>query len=350
MAVQWRRLWVGGGFNPSVIAQAENARGAYAVREHDSHVVRYVGESSRGVLWKTMLRHFQAPESFAAQRETGIFTGDPKRYDVALLVTSRGPRPRAPAAGSKPSKRLASIRRRGVKHTTAADQKAMRAQAAWIARLKPTINVDDGKADVAEDFRAHRAKQEAEDASRGFFDNPGKRGQLLMVDPDAPKGALTVLGALACLVVVAKRKRLALRWSLKTAPLLAYDRAGRLFIAYRGKVEGRSTAAQRKEYERTHWGAVSGGKLLGGGLAVGPYREIGEVTEITYTTRKGDADGGKLVDWVHEFGEGSLRKLVRPRLVAHDCAKGRCGPRCAAKDALGLSGGSYRVTERGIVG
>ncbi len=346
MAVHWRALWVGEGFNPAIEKEAKSASGAYAIRERKTHVVRYVGESSRGVLWKTLLRHFQAPDSFAQVREAGIFTGDPKRYEVAILVTSRGPRPRAPALGSRPSKRLQGLRSRKVPHTTAADQRAMKAQAAWIARLKPTINKDDGKADVAADYRAHLAKQEAEERDRGFEFNPRARR-----DNPKPKGGLVLLGLLTGLVFTSSAgKRFALSWPLKTAPLLAYDGAGRLFIVYRGKVEGPSSGAQQKEYARTHWGAPSGGKLLGGGAAVGPFCVVGEATDVTYTTKKGLGSSAKLVDWVHEFGEGSRKKLVRPRLVTHDCRAGHCGPRCAARGALGLSGGSYHVTERGIVG
>lgn len=165
-----------------------------------------------------------------------------------------------------------------------------------------------------------------------------------------PKEGLTLLGLLTRLVVLHRGRKTSLSWTLKGAPLLAYDGAGRLFIVYRGKVEGASSEAQQAEYNRTHWGKLSGGKLLGGGVAVGPFLEVGDATEITYTTRKGTGNGGKIVDWVHEFGEGSRKPLVRPRVVIHDCTAGHCGPRCAARDALGLAGGSYSVTGRGIVG
>ncbi len=153
----WQALMVRGELSPRLVADATDASGVYAVREKDSHRVVYVGESSRGVLWKTLLRHFQAPESFQRVRERGIFTGDPAKYEVAIEVTSRGPRPRPPAAGSPESARIKELRRRGVAFTTDADQKALDLQAEWLANLKAAghelLNVDDGLA-FEDDTRA----------------------------------------------------------------------------------------------------------------------------------------------------------------------------------------------------
>ena len=177
---RWLKLWIGSGFNPKVSERARVSSGAYAIRSSKTHVVAYVGESSRGTLWKTLLRHFQAPDSFRDVREAGIFTGDPRHYEVALHVTSKGHRPRAPAKGSKESKRLRELKRRGVKYTTAADQKALDKQAEWIAALRPTVNRDDGKAaaaDVAREVREAQARlrAEAEDDPFGLRRNPGRR-------------------------------------------------------------------------------------------------------------------------------------------------------------------------------
>jgi len=208
-------------------------------------------------------------------------------------------------------------------------------------RLPHPYDLDDAKAWAA----AAAAPPAPKPAGYG---DVGKRGQLVMFNPSPPRGALTLLGLLTRLQVQGLRKVLVLRWGLKRAPLLAYDEDGRLHVVYRGKVERAATAAERREYERSHWGAPAAGKVVGGGVAVGPFVDLGAVHAITYTTRKG-ADAAP-VDYVHDFGEGSSKPLVRPRLVAHDCKKGHCGPRCAAADALDLHGGSYRVTERGIVG
>jgi len=166
---RWLKLWIGSGFNPKVSERARVSSGAYAIRSSKTHVVAYVGESSRGTLWKTLLRHFQAPDSFRDVREAGIFTGDPRHYEVALHVTSKGHRPRAPAAGSSESKRLRELKRLGKRYTTEPDQRAMKAQADWIARLKPTINKDDGRAaDLGAELREARARLQAEDEDDPF--------------------------------------------------------------------------------------------------------------------------------------------------------------------------------------
>lgn len=335
-APKWHALWVDGKYNPRVVAQAKVASGAYAIRRKDTHEVLYVGESSRGTIWKTLLRHFQAPLSFAAQRETGVLRGSPAEYDVALHVTSRGHRPRPPSP-TKPqkSKRLRTLERRGVPHRTDADQRAMASQARWIARLKPAQNKDDGmSAAAADEYRAHRAQQEAEDRGRNLLEfNP------------APEGALTELGKLTRLEPTRGK---ILRWSLRQAPSLAYDDAGRLFIVYTGKIVRSSTPAEIREYGRTHWGQTATGKVRAGGVAPLPFVRLATAKSITYTTKKG-ADA-ELVDYVHPFGEGaSSRGFLPPQIVEHECLGG-CGPRCAARGALALHGGSYRVTSRGIVG
>ncbi len=337
-APKWHALWIGDGYNPRVVGAARIASGAYAIRGAKDHVVRYVGESSRGTLWKTMLRHFQAPDSFASVRETGVFTGDPRKYEVALHVTSRGHRPRAPASGASESKRLRDLKRRGVAHTTTADQKAMAAQARWIARLRPTKNRDDGLAggDPAEEYREHLRKQEAEDEARPFFDNPAP-----------PTGTLKFLGKLTEITWKGK----ALRWSLREAPDLGYDKegpGGRLFIVYTGRIVRSSTPAEIRDYRRMHWGQRGRGVVREGRIAVGPFVELGAAKSITYSTTKGlDRE---LVDYVHPFGEGApAAGFVPPRLVEHECTGG-CGPRCAARGSISLTGGSYYVTTRGIVG
>jgi hypothetical protein len=152
----------------------------------------------------------------------------------------------------------------------------------------------------------------------------------------APVGELVELGVLTRLD--------ALYWSLRDAPVLAYDKAGRLFIVYAGKVSRSSTIVERREYARTHWGAEGRGDARDGVIAAAPLVAFGESSVIQYTTRKGG--DRELVDYVHEWGEGSRAKLVRPTIVAHDCGK----PSCRWHGALALLGGSYTVEERGIVG
>lgn len=329
----WHPLTVrGGGYNPAVVALAKGASGAYAIRRSSDHEVVYVGSAARGTLWKTLLRHFQAVASFKALRE-GFVVSSPVGWDVALDVTSRGARPRAG------TKREAALRKKGVAHRSDADQRASAAEARWIATLRPSNNKDDAKADaVAQELRELRVRQEEEDREGGAF------GALL--NP-------SVLNQLGMLTRLDLADGTVLSWSLRDAPVLAYDpqrtkAGGRcLVLCYRGRVVRPSTKAERREYLAKHWDAVPEGKVRDCGSAVGPYKSLGPSTSITYTTRKGAE--AKLTDYVHPWGEGAMRRCVRPKVEEHACGRG-CGPRCAAKGAIRLTGGTYSLEDRGIVG
>jgi hypothetical protein len=172
----------------------------------------------------------------------------------------------------------------------------------------------------------------------------GKRkGQLVMFNPSPQSGVLTNMGKLTVLELPRGR---VLAWNLRDAPTLSYDADGRLFIVYAGKVVRPSTSREIREYERTHWGSKAAGQVRAGTMAPPPFVSLGPAVSITYTTRKGSEE---LIDWVHPFGEGSSRKCILPTLVEHAC-KGGCSKRCAARGSIALHGGSYTVTERGIVG
>jgi hypothetical protein len=338
-----------------------------------------------------------------------------------LHVTSKGPRPRPPAEGSKESKRLRTLKRRKVRHTTKLDVQAKAAQARWIATLRPTVNVDDGGGEAwgpvnetdedyfgafarnpaplgpnvpaerraenrtADIFTGRTRLEEGGKARRDWkgdaerlarelaecrrapsaaaapskpkpapkpegYGTTDEKGQSRMFKgnpaPEAmPLGKLTTLGRLTVLV---PKSGPAFRWSLRQAPLLGYDGAGRLFIVYAGRIVRRSTPAELREYGRTHWGASGEGNTRGGLIAVGPFVVFAPAKSITYTTKKGG--DGELVDYVHPFGEGASAKgFVAPKIVEHECTGG-CAARCAARGSIALSGGSYRVTSRGIVG
>lgn len=557
MTPEWHPLTVrGGSFNPEIKRRTERASGAYAIRRKDTHRVVYVGEAHRGGMWKTLLRHFHAADTFATIGRNSFAVNDPTSYEIALWVTSTGKRPR--------------------KDETPADQKAMTAQATWIRTLRPLHNKDDGMTEderSGEAYRAAARAAEAEEEERGAFDdllasNPpigyglerltlledsipksprgierkgnvvtlGRTGSVSLSEPLAawfqraaravvtpvhssggqpearrtltiaravpalpaksaarpwyesklfgpddvriedadgyelggantaratsrhaarvlvmlatfadlgamlrrlgvsagtpyeearralvddaadlgrklerrerarnatraelmqlghlekvnawaldlldeehgrgarapapvvrpegygdedakrrgqlrmfnPRGTLHELGILTGLGYVdARGSRKVLAWTLRDAPVLAYDDAGRLFIVYAGAVVRASTEKERKEYRRTHWGRDGRGDARGGGLAVGPFRKLGRGTFIQYTTRKGSDRA--LVDYVHEWGEGSRRTCVPPTIVVHRCgAKG-----CKVENAIGLEGGSYTVEARGIVG
>lgn len=304
MKPRWRSLATDGALNGRIKAEAEHASGAYAVREKDGHRVVYVGESNRGRMWRTLLRHFQAPESFRRVRESGVFTRSPERYEVALWVTSKGRRSRA--SGKAP------------------DERAMQAQAEWIAALKPSQNVDDGQAFVLE--------YEADDDPWGGLLNPA--------------GAWTELGRLTRLTYDDGRRERVIRWPLRRAPALVYDASRKgpnAAIVYDERPVRAATAAEVREYARTHWGQDGRGEVSAGGVALPPWRVLGPGLSVTYTTRKGSAE---LVDWVHPWGEGGPRRFVPPTVLLHECA----APKCAARGRVSLRGGSYHVSERGIVG
>lgn len=134
--MSWRALRVRGpkGWTwNDVVREATRGRsGAYAIRERDGRRVVYVGESHAGAersplrFWKTITRHFQDPTGkFAEQREVTFTSRQPDKYEVQVWVTSPG-------------------------------DAAMRKQAELIQRLKPTQNVDDGRAyDDSFDFGAN---------------------------------------------------------------------------------------------------------------------------------------------------------------------------------------------------
>lgn len=134
--MSWRALRVRGPKEWSwnnVVREATRGRsGAYAIRERASRRVVYVGESHAGAersplrFWKTITRHFQDPTGkFAEQREVTFTSRHPDKYEVQVWVTSPG-------------------------------DAAMRRQAELIQRLKPTQNVDDGRAyDDSFDFGAN---------------------------------------------------------------------------------------------------------------------------------------------------------------------------------------------------
>ncbi len=400
MTPVWHSLVVrGGGYSPTVAKEAKGASGAYAIRRASDHEVVYVGSAARGTLWKTMLRHFHAAKSFKALRE-GFVVSSPVGWEVALEVTSRGARPR------KGTKRAA--KGGGAKD---ADQRASAAEQRWIKTLHPTKNKDDAGAgeDTARELRELRAKQEEEDRGFGSLLNPPREPREVLAamrrlqrtrenvedrkgsfrDLSSPewsaklraisaqqeklneefiasetardaaknpgaKGGAPALVQLGLLTRLDLGRGRVLRWSLKDAPILAYDPAlvapggACLVIAYRdGKVCRTSSEAECREYRAKHWGAVPIGHVRCLGRAVGPYKSLGPSVAITYTTKKGL--DSKLVDYVHPWGEGSSRRCVRPIVEEHACSKA-CGSRCAAKGSIRLSGGTYSLEDRGIVG
>lgn len=132
------------------------------------------------------------------------------------------------------------------------------------------------------------------------------------------------------------------RFALERAPSLAVDR-GRLLIVYGCMNVRTSPAAEASAYARLHWGVRGAGEAFDGAVATAPFVALGEGVSITYTTAKA---GPALEDFVHAWGEGARGAWRAPVVVEHACADRRC----AARKKLGLRGGTYRVTDRGIVG
>lgn len=150
--MSWRALRVkrGGrwGWNTVVRETVRGRAGAYAFRDSSGQVL-YVGESELGArsgadlrMWKTITRHFQDPTGKWADHYTKHVGGKPFRraaandLEVQVWLTSPG-------------------------------QAALDEQARLIARLKPTHNVDDGRAvDTSFEFGAN-VKNPAEP-----FNNP----------------------------------------------------------------------------------------------------------------------------------------------------------------------------------
>lgn len=150
MRPRWHKLVIRGSLNGRIKREAHNASGAYAIREASSHAVVYVGKSECGKLWRTMLRHFQAPDSFETVRETGVFRRGPAPYEVAIWVTTKG--------------------KRACRKGDPSDKAAAAAEAKWIASLQPSRNVDDGAADF--NFGANVSAPDRGHAFEGLIENP----------------------------------------------------------------------------------------------------------------------------------------------------------------------------------
>lgn len=420
MTPKWQALIVDGQFSQKLRDRIVHASGAYAIREKKGHKVVYVGESRRGVMWKTLLRHFHAPESFRKTRQRGIFTTrSPASYEVAVWVTGKGHRPRGKAEP---------------------DQKAMAAQAEWIKRLRPSHNDDDGMA-YDDDFslpdepddpwyglgvsnpgnRWDNAKTAEKYAALRFSEPPvqkhqrlekvalvdiepertwsenklaalrskyakgdllepvrlmrGETGKWAIVDGNHRVALVRELGESHVLAVVDREmnpggrkgcvelgkltritwkgaKRGGRAWSLEQAPSLVYTPQGRLLIVYDAQpTKTKASLAALASYVRKHWGSLpSSTRLSEGDVAKAPFVALGEGVDITYTTRK---DGRKLVDYVHRWGDtvdGTADErepgFSAPVVEEHAC--GNAG--CASEGRLALRGGTYRVTDHGIVG
>lgn len=541
--MRWWPLVEGGELSPKLHAAMRDRSGVYAIRKKGAAEVLYVGESHCGKLWRTMLRHFQAPQTFKTIGRGSFAVRHPENYEVAFRVTSKGNR-KCRAPHGRPSN---------------ADLSAIALETKWIEKLKPTINREEvGEDDTAFDFGANVAPREEEglgdwlerqnprggagkkkvDAARAarwealwrdpeylrltkakdaalsewntlssyaleqprFFGaraaeadarakaalrdlfayeeaflertNPALGGEYVdgagnvyevdssgveepfslrkngkfyesfwiwrdlaahleaigavrrgvvdeakvsaalrayeqyeqgrsetdyarwisladalsegekielnrriseapsppkraAVEPSMskaarakeaagqmrlftknPRGALIELGALTEMVLENDAGQIVtLRWSLSSAPVLAYDETGRLFVLYAGKVTRAATNAEREAYDASHWAKRAKGIVRGAIGAKKPLRRLGVGREIVYTTEKGR--DRELVDYRHRWGEGASGKWRAPVIAIHECG----AESCEGEGAIALVGGTYRmVPDRGIVG
>lgn len=172
--------------------------------------------------------------------------------------------------------------------------------------------------------------------------NPAQRARAAHVprtaNAEKPEGYLVELGKLTAIEASSRVGGTisSAKWSPRSAPILAYDLRGRLFIVYTdGTTTRAARGSEKSRYKATHWGQEGRGELQNGAIVTGSCKVWGVGTRITYTTKKGE--DRELVDYVHEWGEGATGEWEAPLVVSH-------GTRYA------LAGGTYRVDTRGIVG
>lgn len=82
----WHKLLVGPGYNRDVFRAAHKKSGVYALKNTDTGRVLYVGHSHTGRLWKTMLRHIQAPDSFERVGDW-VYRGSHRHLAVSVWPT-----------------------------------------------------------------------------------------------------------------------------------------------------------------------------------------------------------------------------------------------------------------------
>lgn len=365
--IEWTSLHVNGAWNPTLRAAFTDASGAYAIRHAKTKAVEYVGESHTGRGWTTLTRHFQdasgkfAKRNFIAGKGMPTFTrAHPGAYEAALWITSKGLRSKDEPGDQKASDEQARLIRR------------------FDAEGHKLANIDDGERADDFSFGANAKRNPSKEYEAGY--RAGKRERLTpraakmylemtkpiaagapnaeydaghraaMVEKATPKenpgGSMVVLGWLVSIAYRAMdgRRHVVNFGPRKNPAVLAYRPGGAaasLVIVHRPMVLGASSAKGQEEYKRTHWGSPGTGERLVGSILAGMAAKLGTALEITYATEK----GGDLADWHHTFGDFGALKAKKPFLppMLHAATiKGR--------QLVRLSGGTYTVTEHGIVG
>lgn len=159
-----------------------------------------------------------------------------------------------------------------------------------------------------------------------------------------PSATFTELGRLTEITFLDPKKK-SRRWPLSRAPILAVTPEKRLVVLYNPVVTGKAGAKERAKYTLLHWGNLGQGKAIDAYMPQGPWGRLGAAKSIVYTTKKGSRE---LVDFDHKWGDGAPRgkRVIPPFYAEHACRDAKCPQRGWLK----ISGGTYSVTTRGIVG
>lgn len=158
---------------------------------------------------------------------------------------------------------------------------------------------------------------------------------------------LVALGRLVCIEWREGARKRHAAWSVRSAPLLAYEstlRRGSLLIVYAARRIGGASMRGAAEYARTHWGKLGDLSEHGGVTLEGKLRVLGPCHRVIYATRKGSDE---LVDYDHVFGEVENRVKLSRFTAPSVCTSDEVG---VPRGTLQLAGGTYRVTSHGIVG
>lgn len=145
----------------------------------------------------------------------------------------------------------------------------------------------------------------------------------------------------------AGRAMRAASWSLRSAPIVAYETTRKrapLLLVYGARTIGRASIGGVAAYARTHWGKLGNMREVEGSTLEGDdLRVLGPCHRVIYATRKGSDE---LVEYDHVFGtdeDGPVKRFTPPDV----CTSNGAG---VPRGTLQLAGGTYRVTSHGIVG
>lgn len=232
---KWQRLIVGGELSPRLKRAMQDRSGVYAIRRIGDREVLYVGQSHCGKLWRTMLRHFQAPQTFKTigRGSFAVPSSTAADYEIAFQVTRAG----ADQCEARIPKSRADA------------ELVWNLETKWIEDLRPTVNRErsgESLEDDSFDFGANVAGDDDDGSIGALVRNPGGRVKASL-SPDAAmarsaRAIERAIAKLAAAVDLDAREREAASAKIRKA----IDRAEAT-----ARREGVSTAA-RESLERLH--------------------------------------------------------------------------------------------------